>query len=52
VYWRLLRKLEGQQFDVFGPEPTRLSKPQKLFLIFRTWLRSLIGVMRPNYGTP
>lgn len=52
VYWRLLRKLEGRRFDVFGPEPTRLSKPQKLFLILRTWLRSLAGVMRPNYGTP
>ncbi len=52
VYWRLLRKLEVQGFDVFGSEPTRLSKPQKLFLIARTWLRSLAGVMRPNYGTP
>jgi 15-cis-phytoene synthase len=52
VYWRLLRKLEARQFDVFGPEPTRLSKPQKLVLIFRTWLRSLVGVTRPNYGTP
>src|SRR5260221_7232379 len=25
VYWRLLRKLELQRFDVFGPNPTRLS---------------------------
>lgn len=52
VYWRLLRKLEGRRFDVFGPEPTRIGKPQKIFLILRTWFRSLIGGMVPNYGTP
>lgn len=52
VYWRLLRKLESKQFDVFGPNPTRISKPQKLFLILRTWLRSLAGIVQPNYGTP
>src|SRR3954466_1393333 len=37
VYWRLLRKLERQQFNVFGPTPPRLSKGQKLLLIFRSW---------------
>ena len=52
VYWRLLRKLESNYFDVFGPKPTRLSKPQKMFLILRTWLRSLAGNVVPNYGTP
>lgn len=52
VYWRLLVKLEKQQFNVFGPETTRLSKPHKVFLIFRTWLRILSGWMTPNYGTP
>jgi len=52
VYWRLLRKLERQQFDVFGPEPTRLSKGQKLLLIARTWYRVLSGALTPNYGTP
>ncbi len=52
VYWRLLRKLESKEFDVFGPKPTRISKPQKLFLILRTWLRSLAGIVQPNYGTP
>ncbi|MBI1177678.1 presqualene diphosphate synthase HpnD [bacterium] len=52
VYWRLLRKLDGQGFNVFGPKPTRLSKPQKIFLIVRTWLRSIAGAMVPNYGTP
>jgi len=51
VYWRLLRKLELQGFDVFGPQVTRLSKGQKLLLIFRTWYRLLSGTMVPNYGT-
>jgi 15-cis-phytoene synthase len=50
VYWRLLRKLELQQFDVFGPHPTRLTKAQKLLLIFRTWYRLLSGAVVPNYG--
>jgi len=50
VYWRLLRKLERQRFDVFRPEPTRLSKGQKLGLILRTWLRLTAGAPTPNYG--
>jgi len=52
VYWRLLRKLERQEFDVFGPHPTRLSRGQKLLLIARTWYRILSGALTPNYGTP
>ncbi len=52
VYWKLLQKLERERFDVFGPEPTRLTKFQKLALIFRTWLRILRGAVVPNYGTP
>ena len=52
VYWRLLRKLERQQFNVFGPKPTRLSKGQKIMLILRTGLRVASGAMSPNYGTP
>ena len=51
VYWRLLRKLERQQFAVFGPRLTRLSKGQKALLIFRTWWRLISGAMSPNYGT-
>ena len=51
VYWRLLRKLERQEFNVFGPTPTRLSKGQKLLLILRTWCRFVSGAMSPNYGT-
>jgi phytoene synthase len=52
VYWRLLRKLEARQFNVLGPEPTRLSKPHKLALILQTWLRFATGTVTPNYGTP
>ena len=51
VYWRLLRKLETRRFNVLGPEPTRLSKPQKMALILRTWLRFASGTATPNYGT-
>jgi phytoene synthase len=50
VYWRLLRKLERQQFNVFGPEPTRLSKGQKILLIFRSWCRFVSGADSPSYG--
>lgn len=50
VYWRLLRKLERQRFDVFGPKPTRLNRGQKLLLVFRTWCRFMSGAMTPNYG--
>jgi phytoene synthase len=52
VYWRLLRKLEGRQFDVFGPKLTRLNKGHKLLLILRTGLRVASGAVSPNYGTP
>jgi phytoene synthase len=52
VYWRLLRKLERRQFDVFGPEPTRLTKGQKILLILRAGLRVASGAVSPNYGTP
>jgi phytoene synthase len=52
VYWRLLRKLERRQFDVFGPKPTRLNKGQKILLILLAGLRAASGAMTPNYGTP
>jgi len=52
VYWRLLRKLDRQQFNVFGPIPTRLSKAQKMLLILRTWYRRWSGAGVPNYGAP
>jgi phytoene synthase len=52
VYWRLLQKLERGNFDVFGPRPLKLSKPGKLALIFRSWLRLAIGSTSPDYGQP
>lgn len=50
VYWQLLKKLESCRFDVFGPRPTRLSKPRKLFLIGFAWIRQWAGVRTPCYG--
>jgi phytoene synthase len=50
VYWRLLRKLDSQRFNVFGPKLTRLNKGQKLLLIARSWCRLISGAMSPNYG--
>ncbi|MBI2927314.1 MAG: presqualene diphosphate synthase HpnD [Verrucomicrobia bacterium] len=52
VYWRLLRKLERRQFNVFGPTPAKVSKLQKLLLILRTWYRMTSGAVVPNYGAP
>ncbi len=52
VYWRLLQKLEQQQFNVFGPEPTHLNKIQKTMLIVQAWLRLAFGAATPNYGVP
>jgi hypothetical protein len=51
VYWRLLQKLERQRFNVFGPQPARLSNVQKMLLILRAWLRTAFGSTSPNYGT-
>ena len=50
VYWNLLRKLERQRFNVFGPSPTRLGKTRKLLLILRMWRRNFSGAVVPNYG--
>src|SRR6185369_11203303 len=50
VYWRLLEKLERKKFDVFGPQPLKLSKPQKLALIFQSWLRFAVGLPSSSYG--
>jgi 15-cis-phytoene synthase len=50
VYWRLLRKLERQRFNVFGPELTRLNKGQKTLLILRSWWQFVSGAISPNYG--
>ncbi len=50
VYWRLLLKLEREEFRVLQPEPLRLSKPHKLALIGRSWLKFAFGSTAPNYG--
>ena len=52
VYWRLLLKLERQQFNVFGPCPTRINNGHKILLILQSWLRSAVGAKTPNYGWP
>jgi phytoene synthase len=51
VYWRLLQQLEAEKFNVFGPRPVRVGRPQKLALVFRSWLRWVTGSTAPNYGT-
>jgi len=50
VYWRLFRKLEQQDFDVFGPNRIRLSKPHKFALIIRSWFRHRNGRGISDYG--
>lgn len=52
VYWRLLLKLEREKFPVLQPEPIRLTRPHKLALIGRSWLKYAFGSTAPNYGLP
>jgi 15-cis-phytoene synthase len=52
VYWELFQKLQRKKFNVFGPQPLKLSKPHKLALIAKSWLRHAAGASSPNYGTP
>ena len=52
VYWQLLQKLERQQFNVFSPQPVRITRQKKLLLILRAWLRFISGSKTANYGTP
>jgi phytoene synthase len=52
VYGRLLRKLERQDFNVFGPRHVRLGKLHKLSLILRTWYRFASGAENSDYGLP
>jgi hypothetical protein len=47
-----LKKLERAHFNVFGAQPVGLSKPQKLALIFQSWLRFSFGMAASNYGNP
>lgn len=50
VYWQLLMKLERGKFNVFGPQPLKLSKPHKLALIFKSWVRHAAGSAVSDYG--
>lgn len=50
VYWQLLKKLEREKFNVFGPEPVKLSKQRKLALVVKSWLRLAAGSTSPSYG--
>jgi 15-cis-phytoene synthase len=50
VYWRLLRKLERQRFNVFQPKPIRLNKGHKFLLVLRAWCRFASNAASPNYG--
>jgi 15-cis-phytoene synthase len=50
VYWQLLQKLEHRRFNVFGAQPLKLSKPQKLALIFKSWIRFAVGSTSSCYG--
>jgi phytoene synthase len=52
VYWQLLQKLAANRFNVFGPQPVRLSKPHKLALIFGSWVRYATGSTASSYGRP
>jgi phytoene synthase len=50
VYWRLLEKLEQEKFNVFRSNRVRVSRPEKLLLILKTWSRLLAGSGKANYG--
>jgi phytoene synthase len=50
VYWRLLKELERRRFNVFVPQPIRLSKPHKLWLIAQTRLQVSFRPQAPCYG--
>jgi hypothetical protein len=52
VYWRLLRRLEACDFNVFGPQPVRLGKARKLALIIRAWINNALPHAAPGYGEP
>jgi phytoene synthase len=50
VYWQLLLKLEHCKYNVFGLQPVKLTKPHKLALIFKSWVRHAAGTTVSNYG--
>jgi phytoene synthase len=52
VYWTLLGKVKASGSQVLGNRVTRLGKWHKLFLIGRTWYRTVMTPEVPNHGTP
>jgi phytoene synthase len=50
VYWQLLQKLKRKNFNVFGSQPLKLSRMQKLALIFRSWICFAAGSTSSCYG--
>ena len=50
VYWRLLCKLEAEQFPVLGDHPILLGKAQKVWLILLAWCRVKTGIPFARYG--
>lgn len=50
VYWRLLKRLESLGYPVLSGPVVRLSRSLKMYLIWRTWLRVVLGSQAPNYG--
>ena len=52
VYWRLFSKMERARFNVFVSDTIRLSKPHKLALIVRSWIRHALHRSPSDYGAP
>ncbi|MDE3066561.1 MAG: presqualene diphosphate synthase HpnD [Verrucomicrobiota bacterium] len=50
VYWRLLRKLERKNFNVFGRRPVKLSRLRKSALVLGSWVRFAAGSASSSYG--
>ena len=50
VYWNLLLRIESSAFRVFEPQPIRLSKADKAFLILRAWWGHAIKSNQSPYG--
>jgi phytoene synthase len=50
VYWRLLRRLEARNFNVFTPRTVRLSKPHKLALVLRAVWRHWWRATNSDYA--
>lgn len=51
VYWKVLMKIETQEFNVFDYPAAKLSKAQKLRLVGSIWIRQFLGMHSAPYGT-